>query len=181
MSDEIKVTGTPVEYGDGAIRNTKEGKGRFDLIPPEPFRLITATVIEMKNQHAQIDISKHGIWEKAFNTKDYVKAIIALTIRHYALDDNQQTELKFAPVYLVSIDEYDNGVWKMLFDLARHFQRGAEIYGEHNCERGIPEWSFCDSGLRHLAQYFAGLDDEPHLISAIWNFWMLLWTILKKV
>ena len=65
-------------------------------------------------------------------------------------------------------------------ELAVHFENGAKIYGEHNCEKGIPKWSFIDSGLRHLTQFLNGEDDENHYIAAIWNFWMLLWTVLKE-
>ena len=63
--------------------------------------------------------------------------------------------------------------------LARHFEKGAKVYGERNCEKGIPEWSFRDSGLRHLSQYFNGENDEDHFAAALWNFWMLIWTRIK--
>jgi hypothetical protein len=65
-------------------------------------------------------------------------------------------------------------------ELAVHFEKGAKIYGEHNCEKGIPKWSFIDSGLRHLTQFLNGEDDENHYIAAIWNFWMLMWTVIKE-
>ena len=179
MSDDIKVTGTPQTFGDGAVRNTKEGKGRFDLIPPEPFYFILDRIHALRNENKPyIDISNENVWKCAFVDSKYVDVIIALTIRGYTdaangFIVNQQ--------HNVSLDLFSEGVWKMLQALAIHFQKGAEIYGEHNCEKGIPNWSFRDSGLRHTAQYFSGLTDEPHLISAIWNFWMLIWSSVKDV
>ena len=57
MSD-IKVTGTPMTYGDGATRNTKEGKGRFDLIPPEPMEIIDTLITK---QLVCIGMNKHSL------------------------------------------------------------------------------------------------------------------------
>jgi hypothetical protein len=65
----------------------------------------------------------------------------------------------------------------MLKYLAIHFQKGAEKYGERNCEKGIPLSSFYDSATRHTYQFLLGETDEPHHISAIWNCWMAIWTI----
>jgi hypothetical protein len=67
-----------------------------------------------------------------------------------------------------------------MLQLAQHFENGAKIYGERNCEKGIPKWSFIDSGMRHATQYLSGRTDENHFIAAIWNFWMLMWTIQKE-
>ena len=53
--------------------------------------------------------------------------------------------------------------------LARHMEMGIEKYGERNWEKGIPVKSFWDSGERHLIQFLLGMDDENHLIAAIWN------------
>ena len=68
----------------------------------------------------------------------------------------------------------------MFLDLAIHFQKGAEHYGERNCQKGIPLWSFKDSAMRHAAQAFAGKTDEPHIISVIWNCWMAEWTVVHE-
>lgn len=64
--------------------------------------------------------------------------------------------------------------WNALIEVSRHCEKGAKKYGEHNVDRGIPTNSLCDSAARHLAKYFAGWEDEPHLIAAAWN---LLWCI----
>ena len=177
MSD-IKVTGTPQTYGDGAIRNSKEGKGRFDLIPPEPYKVIVNRLIFLRDHRIELSITNDYIWKKAFTDENYIDAIILLTAREYgiknkALGYTTDNSTTYDPEYA------DMGFWSMLRDLAVHFQKGAVIYGEHNCEKGIPIWSFRDSGLRHLSQYFNNEQDEPHLIAAIWNFWMLIWTALR--
>lgn len=56
-----------------------------------------------------------------------------------------------------------------LLRLARHFEAGAEKYGDRNWEKGIPVHSFIDSAIRHVLRYMAGHDDEDHLCAAAWN------------
>lgn len=58
--------------------------------------------------------------------------------------------------------------------LARHCEAGALKYGERNVDKGIPQHSFIDSGLRHLFKYLRGDRDEDHLVAAFWNIaWAL--------
>lgn len=64
----------------------------------------------------------------------------------------------------------------VLLRLARHYERGAERYGEYNWKQGIPCHSFVDSALRHMLKYMDGWTDEDHLIAAIWNLCGLAWT-----
>lgn len=53
--------------------------------------------------------------------------------------------------------------------LSKHFEGGAEKYGERNWEKGIPINSFIDSALRHMLKYMAGHEDEDHLVAVAWN------------
>lgn len=159
-STDIKVTGSPLQYGNGATRCSKEGKGRFDLIPSEVFAPLFDTYDDDKPFH----ISKTAIITD-ISRGNWIGAIIRLTELHYGSQ----------------YGTFDTACWPMLRDLAVHFQKGADIYGERNCQRGIPQWSFKDSAMRHATQYFMGLDDEPHLISAIWNLWMYGWSEITGV
>ena len=183
---ELKVTGTPVVYGDGAIRNTKEGKGRFDLIPPEPMEIIDkrfGEICSAKNfeyLNDEIDIYRRAMRiHKSFgvlpqecdNIADVIISVI--TYSHNKTSHIYYDEQTF-------FDEFTKSFMSTMKELAIHFENGAKIYGERNCEKGIPKWSFIDSGLRHLTQFLNGEDDENHYIAAIWNFWMLLWTVLKE-
>jgi hypothetical protein len=64
--------------------------------------------------------------------------------------------------------------WAAIMEVSKHCEAGAKKYGEHNVDRGIPTSSLCDSGMRHLAKYLDGWEDEDHLVAAAWN---LLWAI----
>lgn len=67
-----------------------------------------------------------------------------------------------------------------LLRLAKHFETGAEKYGDRNWELGIPCHSFADSALRHYLKYMAGETDEDHLIAAVWNLVCLVETEMVR-
>lgn len=56
-----------------------------------------------------------------------------------------------------------------IIELSKHCENGALKYGERNVDKGIPQHSLIDSGLRHLFKYLRGDKDENHLVSALWN------------
>lgn len=156
---KIKKTGTEKNYG-GATRCSKEGKGRYDLIPED----VIIKCFERYHEESYVMFPKALAFKYAL-IGDYINAVTFITqskYHDYDGDDDKRSVMC----------EFTN----MVRDLAIHFQKGAEMYGERNCEKGIPLWSFRDSGIRHLIQYINGETDEPHYISAIWNFVMAEWT-----
>lgn len=162
---EIKVDGTPNTFKGGAIRYNKN-KGRFDLIQED---VVIRLLRKIYNIESLVIVNKGEILEDAFAGK-YDDVIIKLSCWHYC----EMTDETGAVFQGHEVMRY---FIKMLPDLAILFQKGAQKYGERNCEAGIPLWSFRDSGLRHLTQYFNGIEDEPHYIHAIWNFCLADWTI----
>lgn len=67
--------------------------------------------------------------------------------------------------------------WYGIIEVSKHCEEGAEKYGEHNVDKGIPLHSLCDSAARHLAKFIAGEIDEDHLRAAAWN---LLWALNQR-
>ena len=65
-----------------------------------------------------------------------------------------------------------------LIELSKHCEDGAEKYGEHNVDKGIPQHSLCDSAMRHLVKYMRGDWDEDHLRAAAWN---IMWALDQTV
>lgn len=164
---DIKFTGDPVAF-DGVEdkRDPKTGKGRFDLIPTEVYY----PLFSKADHDWLLDCHPAAILMAIANEK-FIEAIIKMTIYSYAKHNED---------YAASSSEFWHGVWPMLQDLAIHFQKGAEHYGERNCQKGIPLWSFKDSAMRHATQVFEGKTDEPHKISVIWNCWMAAWTVITS-
>ena len=164
---EIKMDGKEHKFGE-ATRYTKDGKGRFDLIPGD---IITDLIHKIDDPDKYNNIQQspfllvHAI-ECGYEGK-YHDTIIHMMMYYYCED-----------IKIISVENIlVTALPQMLQDLAIHFQKGAEKYGERNCEKGIPLWSFRDSGLRHLGQWMMGNREENHYIAAIWNFVMALWTI----
>ena len=63
-----------------------------------------------------------------------------------------------------------------IFRLAKHFENGAEKYGDDNWRKGIPLRRYLDSLMRHTFKLAGGLEDEDHLSAIIWNACCLLET-----
>ena len=64
--------------------------------------------------------------------------------------------------------------WNAIMEVSKHCEDGAKKYGENNIDKGIPLHSLIDSGMRHLAKFTAGHNDEDHLRAAAWN---ILWAL----
>ena len=67
-----------------------------------------------------------------------------------------------------------------LLELAIHFEDGAKKYGENNWQKGIPEWCYIDSAIRHYLKWERGDKDERHDRAVLWNLACLMWTIKHK-
>ena len=68
--------------------------------------------------------------------------------------------------------------WGAIHALAQHCERGAIHYGERNVDKGIPQHSLIDSGLRHLGQYIQGDAEPHHLVAALWN---IAWAVEQEI
>ena len=189
MAEEnyIKVDGEPDTFSGGAIRYSKKGKGRFDLIPPEVVYLINgyAKLKFSTSDEDTISASLSDIIADAYidDDKRYINTIIDMVIVIWSkgkiIDDDDIT-------VEVTYQQWIRGFCNMLKDLAVHYEYGAEKYGVDNWKNGIPltggdrGGSFTDSGLRHLNQWMLDEQDEKHDISAVWNFFNAIYLQLQE-
>ena len=65
-----------------------------------------------------------------------------------------------------------------IIELSKHCENGALKYGERNVDKGIPQHSLIDSGMRHLVKYLRGDVDENHLVAAAWN---IMWALNQEI
>lgn len=95
------------------------------------------------------------------------------------LDSGNRTEFSTGAVrdFKEGAGRMDLLPWEAIIEVSKHCEEGARKYGEHNVDKGIPIHSLIDSGMRHLAKYIMGMDDEPHLRAAAWN---ILWAIYME-
>lgn len=187
-SNYLKMDGDKAQFDSGAIRYTKTGKGRYDLIPGDVISDIIGYAIYVFEHTNTMSVSKADIIGVAYRgeIKDrFINTIINLVIHYYAPADIIQNDMGL-PAAEASIISFMDGMANMLRDLAIHYENGAEKYGVDNWKKGIPVTggdrggSFMDSAMRHLAQYLIGLTDEPHQISCIWNCVCGLWTLHEE-
>jgi hypothetical protein len=170
----IKMDGEKDSFEGGAIRYTKKGKGRYDLIPScQIHDILDYAKTNWDNIIGKDDkfCSIYNVLMSAYPDTDdlsynnYIEIIINIIRYCYIVASNNQNFYAFVM-----------GFVEMLKDLAIHYEMGAEKYGVDNWKNGIPVTkgerggSFRDSGLRHLQQLLDGQTDEPHQIAAIWNF-----------
>ena len=178
MTDDInyiKIDGEPDEFEGGAIRYSKKGKGRYDLIPEEAFYLLLAFADVEYGDQTAIWVSTSDILKSAYTPGPdrYVRTLFDFILYEYckSVKDEQSHDGK-----LIAYNDWIQGLNKAIKDLAIHYEFGAEKYGVDNWKKGILRTggdrggSFTDSGLRHLNQYIAGETDEKHGVSFMWNF-----------
>lgn len=63
--------------------------------------------------------------------------------------------------------------------LGWHYKNGADHYGEHNWEKGIPDSSFIQSAERHWLQYQMGDKSEDHLAALVFNIFGLMYNEIR--
>lgn len=60
--------------------------------------------------------------------------------------------------------------------IAKHYENGAEKYGNNNWVKGQKLSRYMDSTLRHINKWMQGCDEEDHLAAAAWNLISIICT-----
>ena len=68
----------------------------------------------------------------------------------------------------------------IILEVSKHFEEGAEKYGEYNWQKGIPTHCYIDSAVRHYLKHLRGDKDEPHDRAFVWNILCCIWTCKHK-
>jgi hypothetical protein len=100
-----------------------------------------------------------------------------------AIQDYKRTgnaRFLFTSLDLFCAKHYEGNSGTMMLEVAKHFEEGAEKYGENNWQKGLPVHSFINSAIRHLLKHKSGWDDEPHDRAFVWNIICAIWTIWHK-
>ena len=198
MVNGVKVDGEPDEFADGAKRNTKDGKGRYDLIPDQIWDVINRAIcrasqpadlatVEESSGYGYLYASRSSLLMCAYLTPTR-ESIMDLII-NLVVDSGVSATAYYEKIELIHEMTFDDFIEEfnlMLENLAKHYETGAKLYGVNNWKHGIPIMEaekggcFLDSMRRHLKQYINGEQDEPHMISCIWNALGILWTLDKE-
>ena len=74
------------------------------------------------------------------------------------------------------MENYNGEIYAAMLEVSKHFEEGAKKYGEYNWQKGLPEWCYIDSAVRHYLKYKMGETSERHDRAFMWNIMCLLWT-----
>ena len=181
------------DFGTGAKREDKTGKGRYDLIPgdimsdfedfawTEYFKNGTTTC-------SPTDVSKSAYFDDWTNIELYYDFMLnAVSLFFVPEEDREECEDDNGEIsYEITWEGFRAGLYNMRYVLARHYEAGAAIHGVDNWKKGLPIYGserggcFLDSMRRHTDQALQGKVDEPHATAAIWNAIGAIWTLKHK-
>lgn len=94
-----------------------------------------------------------------------------------------QNEFKVAYLYVALncfIKQHNWDRQTMILEVAKHFEEGAEKYGENNWRKGLPVKNYISSAVRHYLKWLRGDQDEPHDRAFCWNILCAIWTCNNK-
>lgn len=152
----IKDSGERREFDTGAVRDIQEGKGRCDLMP-------LGVIGEMVNKHYD-DFSGEVLFAITDFQRNGCLAHLSRALKCFL-------SLELSP--FASLPD-------MFLEVSKHFEEGAEKYGEWNWQKGIPAKCYIDSAVRHYLKWLRGDNDEPHDRAFVWNILCCIWTCQNK-
>lgn len=152
----ILDSGNRTQFESGAVRDMREGKGRFDLVPLEVVGEIMGgpIILNLKNFLSSKDTT-------------YLYNCLGTFSRVY---DDGKTKVSDKKIY-------EQRYCSMFLEVAKHFEEGAKKYGENNWQKGIPVHCYIDSAVRHYLKWLRGDKDEPHDRAFVWNLMCCIWEV----
>lgn len=142
-------------FTTGAVRDIQKGKGRVDLVPLDTvsnfFDKCPANDIKMVSGYREL------VHIEAFKNTDDIRYLYK-ALYEFCRD------LNCDPVTLI-------------LDVSSHFESCLEKYEKDNWKKGIPVYSFINSGTRHYLKWLRGDIDERHDLAFIWNILCCIATI----
>lgn len=147
----IKDSGSRTEFDSGAVRDIQKGKGRCDLMP-----------LDVVGEYFKKPIfGLLGLFQQ--DPKEwYLFECLRLFSSYYGEKTDITTDCT------------------MFLEVSKHFEEGAEKYGENNWQKGLPVKCYINSAVRHYLKYLRGDKDEPHDRAFCWNILCAIWTCKHK-
>lgn len=173
------------DFGTGAKREDKSGKGRYDLIPADVMSDFEYYVQKVFSENkgsikvlTETDVSASAYFGDWQNPENYYKFIMNVIAWHFVIIPIDDTTITYS--------QFRNGFYEMRNALAKHYEAGAKVHGVDNWKKGLPIYGserggcFLDSMRRHTDQMLQHKTDEPHAVAALWNAFCALWTLKHK-
>lgn len=189
---DLKTDVTKLEdFGTGAKREDKSGKGRYDLIPGDIMNAVEDYAYKQwfvngVTTVTDTDVSESAYFDDWTDIEAYYEFICNMICNFFAPTKSSFTSDCGEITGEYSWNGFRVGLITMRKALAKHYEDGAKIHGVDNWKKGLPIYGsgrggcFLDSMRRHTDQALAGMVDEPHAIAAIWNAFGAAWTLKHK-
>lgn len=158
----IQDSGNRREFESGAVRDMAEGKGRCDLLP----------LMDVANILYDLKIGVNP-------------EIVFIILSGLSVCTDEKRDFCERYQYAIKVlssfsDLTGDSIYKMMLEVAIHYEEGAKKYSERNWEKGLPLWCFLDSAIRHFLKYLEGWDDERHDRAFVWNMLGFMFTLRKE-
>lgn len=150
----ILDSGSKTEFTTGAVRDSREGKGRCDLLPLD--------VVCQYYYDIGLDIA-FSIFELIGYFEASGNPVHLLEVLKYFCEDR-----------------WDKDCNSMFLETSKQYGEGAEKYGENNWKNGMPVKIYIDSAVRHYLKFLRGDKDEYHDRAFAWNLMCAIWTCKHK-
>lgn len=128
----------------------------------------TGAVRDMRKGKGRCDLMPLDVSAELLN--DIVVREISEFVDDYDVEHLYYALKRFAVV------NYNDSIQTMLLEVSKHFEDGAEKYGENNWQKGIPINCYIDSAVRHYLKWLRSDHDEPHDRAFVWNIMCCIWT-----
>lgn len=182
----IKDSGDRTDFGTGAVRDARIGKGRMDLVPLQVIQKLLSKSYQDKTAMLYKDVFETESSELKdihlfmfTGNVEYLFSAILDIVAHNKEYFNEYSNL--AKELDCTIDYETVTLAQVLsasvISLSKHFEQGAQKYGERNWEKGIPLHFYIDSALRHYMKIKAGFEDENHHLACLWNLVCAIWVV----
>lgn len=170
----IQDSGKRQSFETGAVRDIQEGKGRCDLLPLTVVGWYLDWLEKGKRGASELN-ERYRILhclDMYINYDNYPKEPL----------DPETAKLYWGPsdwIFRALYEFCKMRGWDrytMILEVAKHFEEGANKYGERNWEKGIPVSRYISSAVRHYLKWCRGDNDEPHDRAFCWNIFCAVWT-----
>lgn len=148
----ILDSGDRTEFATGAVRDMQKGKGRCDLMPLE---VVACLMVDPATKEMLQNISSF----QEYSDTGFLYNCLSNFARRYGRDSFLADECT------------------MLLEVAKHYEEGAEKYGEDNWQKGLPPRCYINSAVRHYLKWLRGDKDEPHDRAFVWNLMCCIWEV----
>lgn len=183
MWDKVQDSGKRHDFGTGSVRDYREGKGFYHLLPGEAMRYYIFT-LDRFGANDVFDLQKGKLIERILFLINCNKFHVSSSGRRkrikqelcFLLYDAMRT-FGHSCVPANSSNHYFD--WELLKRLAVHFENGAKKYGDRNWEHGQPVSAYYCSAFRHLIAEMQAKKDEDHQSAFIWNLFCMLETVIR--